>query len=512
MTKSFLRRLTRYSPFLFAILASRPLLNLIQRRRPAVSGENERIFRALVTNLPGIVFVLNECGIITLVGGSGLKAIGVNGRRFVGRPIHDLYPDHPQILDDCRRALAGESLMSSVEMVGLAFDVWYSPFLDEDTGRIRGVIGIATDVTERRRAEDLLQYQASLLQSVSDAIIAVDMDFRVQSWNEAAEDMYGWYMDEAAGKRLSELIAVEAQEWEADLLRRTRESGFWKAEIRQRGKSGADITAFVSASVLIDDDGRAIGLVILSRDITDLKRAEAQALELAIERERIRMLRDFIGDASHDFRTPLSTIHTSLYLLRKKHPELAKPHLDVIDAQTRQISRLVEDLLTLSRLDSTINFEFARANIGEFATGVVTALRPLAEKRGHTLTCAGPETPGYALINAPELHRALTNIVVNAINYTPTGGTITVETEATAAEVAIHVRDTGIGIASSDLTHIFDRFYRVDKARAVETGGTGLGLSIAGKVVEIHHGRITVESTPGQGSVFTIWLPSVATT
>lgn len=507
--KSLLRYLAHVGQILLAIAAGQWFFARRTWQRQVIVGDNERIFRSLVNNLPGIVFALDEHGVILLVGGSGLKAIGVDAARFIGRHVSDLYHNFPNILEDFQRALAGETLLSSIEMVGLTFDVWYSPLRDEADGKICGVIGIATDVTERRRAEDLLQYQASLLHSVSDAIIAIDMSFRVQNWNEAAEQLYGWQMDEACGRQLQDLIVTEKPHaWENELMRQTTEHGFWKGEVRQRRKDGAEIVALISASILIDNDGNSMGLVILSRDITELKRAEEQALELAVERERIRMLRDFIGDASHDFRTPLSAIHTSVYLLKKKQPELAQqPHLDVIESQTKQLSRLVDDLLTLSRLDSTTDFEFKRADITAFTRDVVVALRPLAETRNHNLILETTSVPIFAYIDAQELRRAVSGIIVNAINYTPRGGMISVSTEANSERVAIRIKDSGIGIASEDLPRIFDRFYRVDKARAVETGGTGLGLAIASKIVSVHRGEITVESSPGNGSVFTIWLP-----
>lgn len=503
----FLRPIAISGVFLSFGLLTKKMLNAAQTRQRRETSESEEIFRRLITGVPIIVFVLDEKGIITLVEGSRLEAIGVAPGGFVGRHVADLYHDYPNILNDWERALAGEIFVSLVELVGMFFDVWYSPLRDS-SGNVSGVIGVATDVTERKLAEDLLQYQAGLLQGVSDAIIAVDTDMVIENWNQAAEHLYGWRAHEAEGQKFPAIVVTnEPADWEAELVKQTVDKGFWQGEVCQKRHDGLVMNVVVSASILQDDYGKPTGLVMVCRDITEQKRAEHQAFEFAVQTERIRLLREFINDVSHDFKTPLSIIQTSSYLLKKKHPEISMTHIDAIEAQAQHLGHLLEDLLTLSRLDSTSELDLQRIEVNEFVQQLSNVLQNRAIMRRQQFRTDLKATSAVILSDPAELHRALTHLIVNAINYTPPGGEIIVRTYREKDQVAIAVTDTGIGISSDDLSHVFERFYRVDKARAIHTGGTGLGLSIARKIAEAHNGTITAESVLGSGSTFTLWLP-----
>ncbi len=470
-------------------------------------AENESIFHGLITNLPVFLVVLDADGIITLVEGQALDGISIEPSRFIGRSVYEAYSEFPQIVSDCRRALNGEVVYSSVEFGDLVLDVWYSPLRTEVSQR-SGVIAVATNVTERQRAEEVLQQQASLLQSVSDAIISVDMHFNVLTWNRAAEVMYGWLSFEAIGRPIGEVIMTESPVgWEQDAGSHVVEAGEWECELIQQQRNGRRLSVLASFSPLEDDAGQAIGIIFVARDITQRKTAEQQALELALEREKIKLLRDFVGDASHDFRTPLTTIRTSTYLLRVKHPEISMKHVDVIEAEVDHLGRLVEDLLTLARLDSAPGFEFAPVDINSLIENALVSLRLLAVEKQQSLTYTSDPRAPVVRGDTLELDRVLVNVVTNAINYTRLGGEISVRTSTDDQFVTIVITDNGFGIAEEALPHIFERFYRVDNARGSKTGGAGLGLPIAKKIVEAHGGTITVESTFGAGSTFSIRLP-----
>ena len=415
--------------------------------------------------------------------------------------------EFPQVLRDCRRALAGEMFSSTAEIAGLVFDVWYSP-LRTSEHEIRGIVVVASDVTERGRAEDVLQQQASLLQSVSDAIISLDLEFNILTWNHAAELMYDWLSYEVIGKPIGEVITTEKPErWQEDALARVAADGEWECELFQKNKNGVSICVLASFSPLDDAEGRSIGIIMVGRDITHRKRAEEQSLELALEREKVKILRQFIGDSSHDFRTPLATIRTSAYLLRKKNPEINPRHIDVIESEVDHLGRLVEDLLTLARLDGAPTFEFAPLDINELIEEVIVPIRLLAAAKQQTVSYQRNEAIPRISGDVVELERVLVNILTNAITYTPDLGEIDIVSLCTEKNVVIKVTDTGVGISSEDLPHIFDRFFRVDKTRASRTGGAGLGLAIAQKIVEAHGGKVTVASTLGTGTTVTIDLP-----
>jgi signal transduction histidine kinase len=220
-------------------------------------------------------------------------------------------------------------------------------------------------------------------------------------------------------------------------------------------------------------------------------------------------LRQFISDASHDLNTPLTSIKALLWLIQQ-NPAASALLVDLanVEMQVERLERLVRDMLNMSRLDmADAEFQHVAIDINRLVRTVLAGRESLAARHKHTVNFTpAPDVPG---ISADEVHlsHALTNIYVNALHYTPEGGTISVRTYATASHVAIEIADTGIGISADDLPHIFDRFFRADKARQTATGGTGLGLAIALKIVEAHHGSIEVESTPGAGSTFTVLLP-----
>ncbi len=218
--------------------------------------------------------------------------------------------------------------------------------------------------------------------------------------------------------------------------------------------------------------------------------------------------RRFTGDISHELRSPLTTILGNLSLLRRaKHlpPEEQREMLDEMYSEAERMHRLISDLLLLSQADSGLSIN--RAPV-ELDTLLLEAYR-LARRRadGKLDIHLSHEDRAVVTGDADRLRQVLDNLINNAIRYTPAGGRIDLSLHCTGDEAVITVADTGQGIAPDDLKHIFDRFYRADKARTRAAGGTGLGLSIVKWIVDAHNGRIEVESTVGQGSVFRIRLP-----
>ena len=253
--------------------------------------------------------------------------------------------------------------------------------------------------------------------------------------------------------------------------------------------------------------GRITRLYGAAQDITQRVLAERQTRALELERERSQILTDFIEGALHEFRTPLSTMKANLYVLNSTTatPKQANAVARLSD-QTEAIQELVELLATMARLDSgtTINSQLPVMPV-RLINGVCDALEPETQAAQLTLIRSLPPDLPALHANEKELGQALREVVYNAIRHTPPGGTIRVEAIQRADALIISVQDSGMGIAPEDLPHIFERFWRKDKARTQR--GFGLGLPIARKIMENHHGQITVESTPGTGSTFTLILP-----
>lgn len=221
---------------------------------------------------------------------------------------------------------------------------------------------------------------------------------------------------------------------------------------------------------------------------------------------------EFVSNASHELKTPLSSIKLisdSLLNVPDAPREMVDEFLTDMNVQVERLTRIVDKLLTLTRMDSASNvskMEFAVTDITELCANITKALRPLAEQK-HIELEYNPELTVYSKIERDRMWEAIYNVLDNSIKYTREDGKVTVNLSKDENNVIIEIKDTGIGIASDEIYKIFDRFYRVDKARARETGGTGLGLSIALTAVELHGGNIQVESEEGAGSTFRIIIP-----
>ena len=221
---------------------------------------------------------------------------------------------------------------------------------------------------------------------------------------------------------------------------------------------------------------------------------------------------EFVSNASHELKTPLSSIKLisdSLLNTQDAPPEMVNEFLADMNVQVDRLSRIVDKLLTLTRMDNSANvsrMEFAVTDITELCSNITKALRPLAEQKSIELTY-NAETTIYSRIERDRLWEAIYNVLDNSIKYTKEDGKVSLNLTKDENHVIIEISDTGIGLAPDEKYKIFDRFYRVDKARARETGGTGLGLSIALTAVELHGGEIVVESEEGVGSTFRIIIP-----
>lgn len=250
--------------------------------------------------------------------------------------------------------------------------------------------------------------------------------------------------------------------------------------------------------------------VVALIDITEQKKAAAEKMRQAIEQQRGAVLRQFVSDASHDLKTPLTVMATSVHLLRKtsQNPEKSARYLDKLNDQIRNMDKLLDDLFLMAKLDNPSYFaERMPVNLHMLAQDVIDGHRAAADQKELQMELAAEGPPTVIQGDERELHRALDRIVQNAIQYTPQGGKIDLRIIQNEHCVVVETRDTGIGIEPSDLELIFSRFYRSDQARQSGKGGMGLGLPIARKIVEGHGGRIEVESTPGTGSTFRVCLP-----
>ena len=257
-----------------------------------------------------------------------------------------------------------------------------------------------------------------------------------------------------------------------------------------------------------NSEGKTSQLLVTMSIITERKQAEQQALELRKEREQVKVLSDFIRDVSHDFRTPLATINSSLYLMtRSTDPEKQKGYFSSAEQQITNLTQMIDRLLLIGRLDSQNELVLQRTNINKLLVDVYTKVSANARKKSITVHNLLSESALMVQADAQELSLAFAELGKNAVLYTPTNGTISIRTWEENNQAVIEVSDSGIGIPNAELPLIFQRLYRVDKARSTATGSTGLGLSIAKRIIELHRGSIVAESVVDEGSTFRVFLP-----
>jgi two-component system, OmpR family, sensor histidine kinase SenX3 len=232
------------------------------------------------------------------------------------------------------------------------------------------------------------------------------------------------------------------------------------------------------------------------------------------ELQRVNKIRrDFVANVSHELKTPATSLRLLAESLEEtidEDPVQARLFAAQLKKETEKLSQLITDLLDLTRLESQERVENpVLVDVRNVLMTVLARMRRVARKKNITLQWKRFGRAAHYTVRGDEtqLTSMFTNLVDNAVKYTPSGGRVAVTGGFEGSEIVIRVSDTGIGIPEGKLPRIFERFYRVDKARSKETGGTGLGLSIVRHIAENHGGRVTVESTPGEGSTFTVYLP-----
>jgi len=370
------------------------------------------------------------------------------------------------------------------------------------------------DIGAEREAQAALSEERNLLRTLidhlPDNVFVKDANERFIMINSSHTTSTGKTTAEVIGKTSQEIFASELanQFHEDDLYVLRTGQPLINVERRIADPENREKWGLTTKVALRDQNGQIIGLVGIIRDITERKKADRQAMELALQKENMQVLADFIRDASHDLKTPLTVIQSSLYLLqRSPDPARKQQHAANIEQQVARLAQLIDDQLMTVKLDSSAEFVFESVDLNRVVREVTTSVARLAEHQQLTLTEALTENIPRIQADEEKLIRAMRNLVENAINYTPDGGHITVRTYAADQRVICEVQDTGIGISEHDLPRIFERFFRVDKARSTQTGGSGLGLPIAQKIIKAHGGCIEVESVLGVGSTFRVCLP-----
>jgi two-component system phosphate regulon sensor histidine kinase PhoR len=324
------------------------------------------------------------------------------------------------------------------------------------------------------------------ISSMEEGVIPLDAEGRIEGANASARMLFE-LRDAPQGLRLWELVRLPGLEELA--LKALRE----RASVRDTFEVGTRVL-----SVRLSPVSEGQGVVLVAHDITEDRRYDT-------------LRREFVANVSHELRTPLSVVqgYTETLLEGAMKDEKNGPEfLGIIDKNVRRLSSIVSDLLDLSKLESGGQvFEPRPVDVRALVERVGDAFRPVAERKRQQLVVEVPANAGTVDADGALLERAVSNLVDNALKYTPEGGRVRMSATSDGVQAAITVEDNGMGIPEADLPRVFERFYRVDKSRSRDLGGTGLGLSIVKHIIQLHGGTISVRSAVGTGSSFTIRLP-----
>ncbi len=489
----------------------------------SVDDSQLQLLKAVVESIPMPTFIKDNESRFVMANQMTVELVGLDTfDNLKGKTDFDLYPEDVASyhFNEEQEILETGIPMVEKELTSVrdGDQDWHrstkAPIFDQ-SGNIIGLIGINRDITEEKQVQIQQSEERNLLRTiidnVNDRVYVKDRQSRFILGNRMTLEAHQCTHEELIGTTDFDYIQLErAQRYyqeEQDLMK------FGKSIINLEHKLSGQFTAdgmprwfLVSKLPLKDDNDDVYGFVGINHDITSVKIAEKQRLELELERERIKILNEFITNSSHEFRTPISTIQTAAYLMRNAETfEQVHIYVDRIEAQVKRITELLESLHIMSRLDKNPELSKRSIRLTSILKTLFSQMRNSFEQRHIDAKLDIDESADIIYGDSGLLSIAIKAILENAIRYTPQHGIVTLHSYVEDDIPIIAVSDTGIGMSDRVISRIFQRFYRADEAHS--TKGFGLGLSIANRVVELHNGYIEVSSEQYIGSTFRIILP-----
>lgn len=377
-------------------------------------------------------------------------------------------------------------------------------YSDDELGQLGNAFNTLSAKIERSQEQSDSEQRRldSILSHMTDGVIATDRHGNVTILNQMAQDFLNTTTEEAVNKPLSQVLGLDSEYTSQDLISNQNDMQIVV------GKGTRDeMILHASFSLIKRVTGFVSGAVCVLHDVTEQMHNEDEQ-------------RQFVSNVSHELRTPLTSVRAYIEALSEgawKDPEIAPQFLKVTQDETERMIRMVNDLLALSRIDrGTTKLDLEWVNLTDFVNHVLNRFDMIVKRNEKNEDNQDKkyeikrELGNQALwveIDTDQMMRVIDNIMNNAIKYSPDGGTITVRLIQSQNNVILSIQDQGLGIPRKDLNKIFDRFYRVDKARSRAQGGTGLGLALAKEIVAAHGGKIWADSREGKGSTFFVSLP-----
>jgi two-component system, OmpR family, sensor histidine kinase VicK len=365
---------------------------------------------------------------------------------------------------------------------------------DDEIGQLAETFNDLTDKLQEANAttEGERRKLASVLMHMTDGVIATDKSGRVILVNHRAEEILGRGQEDMRGQDITKVLSLDEFMKLKDLYR------FQDPLLLDFDTKDEEMTIEAHFSTISKENGEENGIIAVLHDVTEKER---------IEQER----REFVANVSHELRTPLTSMKSYLEALSDgavHDPDIAPQFLNVTSNETDRMIRLVNDLLQLSRMDNReAQLEMGEIQAPQLVDHVIDRFEMSTKNQDIQFKRKIPEDDVTVEGDRDKLTQLLDNIISNAVKYSPEGGTINVSLKPERERVVISVKDEGVGIPKENIPHVFDRFYRVDKARSRNLGGTGLGLAIAKEIAAAHGGNIWVSSDWGKGTTFSFSLP-----
>jgi len=478
-----------------------------ERYRQVVESQTELIYRCLPdTTLTFVNEAFARFFSTTVEGLIGKRALDLTEEAFhsmLSTRVNERLKDRQSLLDEqLLMKKGGEHRWVS----------WINQAVLNDQGEIIEIQGVGRDTTELHQMRTALhqsqQRLEGILNSIQDMVWSASADdFHIQYCSPAVQPVLGYPAEAFYGNHALWLAVIhpDDQERVKQAFQTAAQRDYGEAEYRIIKPNG-DIRWIHNHFWRVGDASNLSRVDGVVSDVTTRKVTQQQVFDLALEKERTMLMSRFIQDASHEFRTPLSVISSSIYLfLRVKTPEQRQAYAQHILSQVQNITVLLDSLVLLTQLDGCQSLDIHTVDLNALVKTVTSALQEDAQAKQITLRASLDADLKPISAHAIYLNEALRAVLHNAIRYTPDNGAVTIQTYRRDTHIIIDIQDSGIGMSEDVIPHIFERFYRLDKAHS--TRGLGLGLSIAQKIMRLHGGGIEVESKAGEGSTFRLCLP-----
>jgi len=493
-------------------------------------SETEERMRSVVNHVVDGIISIDDRGTVTTFNPAAERIFGYAAEEVIGKNVNLLMPEpyhgehdgyianylqtgHAKIIGIGREVI-GQRKDGSTFPMELAISVFR-------LGERRYFTGIVRDITQRKQAEEELRQaeerMRSVVNHVIDGIITIDEHGKVESFNPAAEKLFGYEKAEVLGQNVKVLMPEpyhgEHDGYIANYVRTGQPKiiGIGREVIGQR-KDGTTFPMELAVSAFHIGQRRYFTGIV--RDITERTRLE-QELRRRVDElaEADRQKNEFLAMLAHELRNPLAPMRNALHLMRMPgaEGEMVNQAQDMMERQMHQLVRLVDDLLDVSRIiRGNIELRKESVDLAAAVSRAVETAHPVIEVHGHELNVSLPDHPVFVEADLIRLAQVLANLLTNAAKYSDTAGKIWLSVERENGDAVVRVRDTGIGIAPEFLPHIFDVFVQGDRSLARSQGGLGIGLTLVRRLVEMHGGTVAVSSAGlGYGSEFVIRLPAV---